>query len=86
MRIRGSKPLFGSPFKPEVHCEKNAWEFVCALFTRRNRRHERLVHVAGRHGTRRRRRKTAEPDPATDFAGTLSPGEVNPLPGPDGRG
>jgi hypothetical protein len=37
MRIRGSKPRFGSADKPENLFENTAWEFIGTLFTRRFR-------------------------------------------------
>jgi hypothetical protein len=34
MRIRGSKPLFGSAINPGIRDENRAWEFFCVPFTR----------------------------------------------------
>ena len=35
MRIRGSKPRFGSADNPENFLENNVWEFIYSFFTRR---------------------------------------------------
>jgi hypothetical protein len=34
MRIRGSKPRFGSADNPKNFLENSAWEFICLFFTR----------------------------------------------------
>jgi hypothetical protein len=34
MRIRGSKPRFGSADNPKNFLQNNTWEFICPPFTR----------------------------------------------------